>query len=136
MNPLETNKKVLIWLCLCPAEKSTKWTRKLIYIIFALIILTGNLCAFGTSVAYFLRYVSTDLEGSLYALYQIGAFYALIYMTITAFYLRQEILALFDSLTKIYEKCKRFLLSKSNTSLKCFFKTHFYDKLILILSNS
>lgn len=106
MNPLVTNKKVLTWLCLCPAEKSTKWSWKLIYAIFALTIFTGNLCAFVVSVVYFMQFVSTDLEGCLYALYQIGAFSALIYMTMTAFYLRHEISALFESLSEIYHMCK------------------------------
>lgn len=106
MKPLEMNRRVLTWLCVYPASENTSKSTKTLYVIFTLIILSGNLIGLGLSIDYFLKSASTDLEDSLYALFQILATAKMSYTMIVAYFLRHRITAIFVSLSDIYDASK------------------------------
>lgn len=64
------------------------------------------MCAVIASAIFFLKFVSVDLNQSLYAMFQIAAYTNVTYIYIAAFLLRHKITAVFDSLTEIYEESK------------------------------
>lgn len=69
-NPLETNKKVLIWLWMCPADKSTDKREIRAHTICFIFVSATMLTCVITSAVFFLNYVSTDFGESLYALFE------------------------------------------------------------------
>lgn len=72
MKPLATNQYMLSWISVLPAEKSTiKW-KKVAFKIFPLFLIVSNLAGAVASIAFFVKYITIDLEESLYALFQIA----------------------------------------------------------------
>lgn len=107
MNPLATNRRVLTWLCACPAPDSTnKWHNRA-HIAFTgalFVVVIGCIIA---STIFFMEYVSTDLEDALNAMFPIAAVSGLIYMIIAAIILRSRIKSIFVGLERIYEASKK-----------------------------
>lgn len=66
--PLITNKRWLTWFCVCPLEESEGKFKKILCIIFSSIVFAFNVCALIASIAFFLQYVSSNLEKSLYVI--------------------------------------------------------------------
>lgn len=83
--------------------------KKLFYVTFSLTFFSANLSGLLSSVAFFVENISTNLEESLYAFFQISAFSGLTYMCIVAFLLRSRITAFLGTLSKIYDTCKSLL---------------------------
>lgn len=106
MEPLSTNQRVLRWLCICPATKNTSESIKWARVLFSWTIFTLNLFAFVLPVLFFVKFISTDLESCLYALFQIPTTGNIVYMTIIAFFLRHKITAVFENLSIIYAASK------------------------------
>lgn len=107
MRPLQTIERVLIWLCLLSADKPiSNWT-KLIYFVLTSVVVTSNMAFLATSVTIFMRFYSTDLDGSLYALFQITGILPIIAMIIVSFCLRKKIEMIFEKFRKIYAKRKK-----------------------------
>lgn len=103
---LETNQRVLTWLCMHPPDESATAWKRMAYIIAALIIFAVLLSATIAHIVYFLKFVSTDLEGSLVALMIIDGMIGFVYSFVTAFNLRYKIQTIFENLTSIYEASK------------------------------
>lgn len=80
MKPLETNRSVLIWFCLYPFDKNMKLHLKLLYTIFALSIFLMNVCALVSSIVFFFKFLSINLEESFYSLFQITGIFGVIGM--------------------------------------------------------
>lgn len=108
MKPIKTNQQVLTWLCVCQADETISKRKRMAHIFFASFIFSANFILIPISVAYFLRFVSVDLEQALYALFQLSGMLGMTYMMIAAFILRHEINDLFGKLADIYNNCKRF----------------------------
>lgn len=104
MKPLVTNYRVLTWLCVCPPEESINRRRKLVYIPLISSILIGNIFFVWTSIVFFTKTVSVNLEASLFSLLQILAFSNIIYLIIVASILRRQIAGLFSGLSRIYDE--------------------------------
>lgn len=109
MRPLSTNQRMLKWLCVCPLEaRDSQWMKPLC-IIFSLITFAAVAGCVLSSIVFFSTNISTDLEESLYALFQISAFSGVAYMAIVAFIERNKITAFLETLTKIYNTRKRII---------------------------
>lgn len=67
------------------------------------IVFLGNFTSWAGALAYIISYVSIDLEGSLYAVFQLCAVGSVSYILIAAFFLRFRITAIFKQLTEIYD---------------------------------
>lgn len=102
--PLKTNRRVLTWLCMCPANEATEKWKKIAYTSLSITAVLLIVCAFLASVAYFGKFASTDLEEALYALFQIIGAVSLLFAIKIAYFSRNKIDAIFENLTKIYRK--------------------------------
>lgn len=106
MEPLMTNKKVLMWLSVYPfADGASKWKKKL-SILLAFYVFISQICSVVASVAFFLKFMSTDLERSLYAIFQVFACSSAAYGVGFAVVMSHEITNTIDKLSEIYKMCK------------------------------
>lgn len=106
MRPLELNRRILIWMCVYPCDENTTRWKRLAYILFSILIFVLNAIGLIFSTAYFIKYVSIDLEQSLFALLQAVGEANMVYILIITFILRHKITAMLKSLSKIYDMCK------------------------------
>lgn len=118
MEPLKTNRRVLTWLCICLPNKDTRSIYEWIYAIFSWTVFTLNLCAFLFSALFFIKFISTDLESCLFALFQIFGAANVVYMTIIAFFHRQKIRAIFEGLSNIYAASKNEIITYQTILVK------------------
>lgn len=109
MKPLETNRQVLTWLCILPADETAGKFKKWICIAFSCSLITTSVCGFISSSAFMLKFWSTNLIDCLYALFQVAANVSALYMMMIAYNLRHKVAALFDRLTEIYYASKKFV---------------------------
>lgn len=107
INPLEINRLILIWVCAIPADKNTSKSKRLLYALISLIIFVALLSVSLASGAFIVKFVSTDLEGSFYALAQLAAYSAMTYTIIVTFFIRDKIPSIFDNLAKVCESSKK-----------------------------
>lgn len=105
MQQLLTTKRVLILLCLCPADNSTNKWKKIGHILFALVIFVLILCFFVVNVSSTIKFLSINLQDSLFAFVSAVGIFALIYTMVAAFLLRHRMGDIFEKLSKIEEKC-------------------------------
>lgn len=120
MKPLATNQRIMIWQCMRPAEESTSNWRILAHITKALIlnICTFIVCAFEfacllSSGAYFVKFMETAFEDSLYGFFQVAGHTSTFVAIIVALTYRQRIAAIFTKLSDIYTARK--YISSTNT---------------------
>lgn len=103
---LETCRQTLSYISIFPVDKNTrKWKRVLIK-GFPFITIPGNLLALIASVLYFLRFVSTDLEKCLYAIYQIAGMVGFANSIIVTLITHHKLQTIFENLNKIYRASK------------------------------
>lgn len=103
MIPLRICRRVLSLVYVYPFEKGTSIWKKILCVIFTFIFFITAVSAFISSVLFFSGNFSTNIEQSLYSLFQIAAFSSLTYMTIVLFYSRKELTGFLDKLTQLYE---------------------------------
>lgn len=70
-------------------------------------ILFANVGSVAGVTVFFFNNLQTDLEESLYALFQISASYCVIYMFIVGLTLRQKIKEIFENLAELNGTCKK-----------------------------
>lgn len=102
MEPLATNRRVMMWFCMCPADESTSKKERMFHVAFIFIVATITLCALISSVVSVIVYMSTDFESSLYAVFQVAAEASAANLIIVAFFMRDRIKAIFTKLSDIY----------------------------------
>lgn len=88
------------------AEDSTSKRQIAAYFIFGCIIFGSQLFAVATSLAYFIKFLSIDMEQSLYTTFQITACASSAYVFLLACLSRHQIRSLFESLTTICNASK------------------------------
>lgn len=106
MVPLITNRRMLTWLCVYPAEGGTTKWKKLAHISLTIIALAISLSSFGMSTYAFLHSMDTDLETSLFCLLQMVGEMNVAYIIVVTVFYREEITEILESLSKIYKKRK------------------------------
>lgn len=111
MEPLVTNRRCLIWLCVCPdnASSSSRW-QKLAHAIFAIIAITGPTCVVAACFTYGWKFASTDMGKSIFTfMFGIGQFIAIYSVLAGIFLLRHKVVTIFDDLAMIYKDSKCLL---------------------------
>lgn len=103
MNPLRTIQLTLIWCCFCFDETSTKW-QKLVRVAFITSCIISMNLGVLSSVVFFIKHVSTNLEDALYALGQILGVTFIIYAILVLCISRRKIYENFQHLSDIYNK--------------------------------
>lgn len=106
MASLTTNRRVLTWLCILPANETTGKCEKIMYMTFSATIIAVEVCITTSSMVYFLKNVSVDLDTSLYALFQMTGSTSLIYILVYAFSMQHKIADMFQHLSNICDSCK------------------------------
>lgn len=107
MIPLNTNRQMLTWLCIYPTDENESQSKKLMYILFSVVVFASNLFGMAASGCYFLRYKSDSLEDSLFALVTMIGTANVAYINGITFYLRHSIVGLFKALGIFYNERKR-----------------------------
>lgn len=102
MEPLLTTKWVLTWLSVYPATESTSKFKKMAYTMFTVADYVGHLCGVFSHFAYFLKYLSTNLEDAIFAFMGAITFIGLIYIMAMLSLQRHQISDIFRKLSKIY----------------------------------
>lgn len=109
MEPLSTTRWVSTWLSMYPAPEDSTEPQKIAYKACGLLVFLGPASFAMATLAFFLKYLSIDLESSLYALFQVLAFTSITYSFVVAFILRKKILLIFDQLSRIYDERKKII---------------------------
>lgn len=103
MQPLVTTHRIIVWMFMCTPDKSTSGFKKCLYFAFLVGVLVGNVGVLFACGAFFLRYVSVDLEQSLHPVMNVGATFGVNYACIYAACFGQKQMAvIFDKLSAIY----------------------------------
>lgn len=111
MTPLKTHSRIWTWLCVCPQDKNASRLKKVACIIFTSAIIAFDFSAIVASVAFIVKFLRSDFEGCLHALFQFIGYTAITAIMILALISRRKICWIFDELTKIHQKCKFELMS-------------------------
>lgn len=106
MEPLITNHRVSIWLCICPADENTSKLKKILHRMFSGFCVISMICTFIASLIFALKNTSAKIEESLFAMLQIVTISAMIYMLVVASILRRKIANIFKSLSDICRASK------------------------------
>lgn len=106
MRPLEKIIRVLTWTSLYPPDENTSKSRKRVYVCIRVSIMTVMFCSFIGFGAFFIKFVSTDLELALMAVTSLCSSSSTLHMLVFSFLARLRIKSIFDSLSDIYDACK------------------------------
>lgn len=106
MKPLATDRHVMMWLCMFPADESTSKTKRMLYIAFTFIVTTISLYTLYSSVVFIINYLLIDFERCLYAVFQIAAEAAMLNLVFVALFNRYRIATIFIQLSEIYTASK------------------------------
>lgn len=112
MKPIEKIRQVFTWLCLHPFDETTTLGQRILYKMFGSSVLISNVYGLITSVAFFLKFFPVDLEGCLFALFQILAYFGVSYATVAIFLQRDSISKIFQQLANIYKQRKTYIKYK------------------------
>lgn len=112
MKALETNRQVLIWLCVLPTDPTTPEWKRRAQLAFGLSVFMLDWSGFAVDIGILvISFSNHDLETFLFGLFQIIAVIAALYMIIVAFILRDKLANSFAKLTDIYTKRNFLILS-------------------------
>lgn len=104
--PLHESKTFLIFIGVCQPPENTPWHKRLQSILICLISLGLMAFALGTSIVYIVKYVMTDLENALYALFQVAAEFVGLTTLFASVIYSKRLTMLFDQFKVFYESCK------------------------------
>lgn len=121
MKPLETNERVLIWLCAFPIDKSTSKWEKCIYIIFTLCVIMTHLLSLIFSSVFIHQNVSINLEETLFSLFHTFSSASMLYQSIATVFLCHKLAAIFKTLANIYDasKCGQTIIRNTQIHANC-----------------
>lgn len=117
MYPLQTNHRVLVWLSMCPPDKTTTAWKRFAYITSTVVCIILINFSIWPSLFYLLKYLSIDLESCLYALFQLVLCASMFYACIL-FLTKNRLEIIFINLAKIYRKSKHCIPIKSSSSIQ------------------
>lgn len=106
ITPLITCQRVLTWISVCPVAKNTSIWKRILFKLFPLVIFITDLAGLIASVVFFYRFISTNLEECLYAVFQIAGLLGMANSIIVTFIRRHKIPLIFKSLADIYKYSK------------------------------
>lgn len=105
MKPLGTSQRVLAWLLICPDENATKW-QKWTHIIFTIYLAIFNFVGVFTGGLFGLKYITINLELTLYAVFPTFGLISAVYIMVVASFSRRKINVIFQTLSVIYKASK------------------------------
>lgn len=103
MKPMQGIQQILTWLCAYPTGKDTHKSKRLLCTLIGVIMIVTSITCFFATLAFFLKFVKTDLERCLFTLYQFGGMINLLYNSIVLMRSQYKLKIVFDQLTEIYD---------------------------------
>lgn len=126
MEPLVTNRRVLTWFCMFPADANTSQWKMFVYFLITFVTvscMTVNLIA---SIVFFFKFASSDVESALFGMFQICGSFSICYMFIAVYPSRHKVIAVFQRLTGIYRESKHSSEFNWINEKKTFFKHNLF----------
>lgn len=112
MEPIETVKQMLIWLCVCPSPKSASKSAKLAHLAFTVFVFSGNIGGAITHGFFLFKFGATDLKGSIFSFMGSTGFSAILYVMIILSSMGHQITSILGQLSIIYKTRKKSSLGK------------------------
>lgn len=109
MVPLGSLQRFMTWIFINPTVETTTTYQKITYAIIGFLVLIFQLIGLAASGAYLTKYMSSDLEQSMYSVFQSIAMLTGSYSFMFSCYSRHEINGIFESLSIICSKCKHHI---------------------------
>lgn len=109
MQPLETNRKVLMWLSGYPPDKSVGKWKKIAYILFTFAIIMAHLLSVVAGGTFIYRNRTNHLQETLYSLIHTLGSANMLYQSIVTVLLRHKLAKIFEGLTTIYYESNHFI---------------------------
>lgn len=109
MQPIGSVKKVLTLLYLCAPDENSSKIKKIFCMACSFGVLTVMTLGASAGAFFAIEYVSIDAEKCLFATFHTVAYYTLIYMLIVIILWRNEMLEVFNSISKIYQLASKTL---------------------------
>lgn len=103
MKPLESVKKVLTFLYMCPPDENSSKFKKILCVACSFGTITVMALASLSGAVYAIKCMSTDFEKCLFALFHTVATSTLLYMLIAIILTRNKISNIFNSISNIFE---------------------------------
>lgn len=106
MIPLETNQVILVWLYAFPPDELASRRKKIAYFLFALAIMAANFSNLTAGLLFTFKFISIDIEKAVFALFHTIPALNMLYQCVVIVLMRRKLIAIFTSLTKIYNESK------------------------------
>lgn len=108
MVPLKTIRQALAWLSICQENYNDKgFAVRMDHLIFTLLISVAYLSGFIASIVFVVKYALIDMEGALYALFQITLYFEITYFHLAGILSHCKITAFLNRLTEICDMHKK-----------------------------
>lgn len=106
MQILSLNRKLLVWLGVCPTSSNSAWNTlfKINFYFVFLLQVWGLL----SSVCFIVKFLKIDLNSVLYAGFHTSAYSSSTYSLLVGYVLHQKIFQTFEKLQVIYDESKFF----------------------------
>lgn len=106
MKPLKFHQQMMKWMFICADNEIAGKYKKSLFAIIGVTIFLSQIIAVTGSLAYFIKFLSIDIELALYTTFQITTCGSAAYVFALAFFSRYKIKAVFNNLTEIFDECK------------------------------
>lgn len=103
MEPLATTRRMLTWLCMCPADELSTLRQKLPYVAHTSAILLIHLVSFVASVVFCVKHIKNDFNGATFAFMICIGEVGLVYSLIVGIFMCHQIGDIFTHLSTIYK---------------------------------
>lgn len=106
MQPMGAIQQMMTWLSMYTADDSTVFEQKIVYIVHTLIVFILLLMCFSSSLAYSLKFYTSDFNEAAFAFMFVIELCTLIYFMIAAILMRHQIVNIFTNMSTIYKSSK------------------------------
>lgn len=106
MVPLDSLQDFLTWIFINPSDETTTKNRKIMYAAIGSVVFVFQIIGFAASLAYSMKFMSVDLEESVYCIFQIIALLTGAFSFLFSCISRRKIKVIFENLSDICNKSK------------------------------
>lgn len=108
MESMQSIKLILTWFCIYPPTPDTNEAQRMLFIVFSAFNFAANLFGMIDGAIFVYRFINTDFSGSLYAILQVAALLKGTYLIVAAHYVRLQLVAVIQTLSRNYEQSNFF----------------------------
>lgn len=102
MNPLKLNQVVLMFVGVCAAEENTRNSTRIQISLFYALMVVMHVINIAACSLYFIKYISIDYDGAIYAFLAATVLCCLLYILINLRYHSEKLRFIFSTLHEIY----------------------------------